>query len=69
MERPGTFDEAVESVEGIAHIASPFHYKVTDPHRDLINPAVNGTIGLLESARKFGKDVKRIVITSSAAGK
>jgi nucleoside-diphosphate-sugar epimerase len=40
---------------------------VTDVHKDLIDPAVKGTRGLLKSAHEYGKDVKRIVITSSFA--
>jgi nucleoside-diphosphate-sugar epimerase len=46
--------------------ASPFHFRVTDPHRDLINPAVNGTLNLLKSALLEPK-IQRVVITSSFA--
>lgn len=49
------------------HAASPFHFNVTDPYKDLINPAVNGTENILKSAFKEPK-VQRIVITSSFAG-
>lgn len=86
-------------MDGIAHIASPFHLnvrikkrkktlnlhlifhlnssnitsplkfpQVTDPHKDLIDPAVNGTESILKSANgPNGKSIKRIVITSSFA--
>jgi len=37
-----------------------------DPH-ELIRPALNGTVGMLQSALKNGSAVKRIVITSSTA--
>lgn len=47
-------------------IASPFHFNVEDPHRDLINPAVKGTENLLRSAAKEA-GIKRVVITSSFA--
>lgn len=60
----GAFDKAVIGVDGIAHTASPFHFKVEDPHKDLINPAVKGTTGILHSALLEPK-VQRIVITSS----
>ncbi|KAK6358151.1 methylglyoxal reductase (NADPH-dependent) gre2 [Orbilia blumenaviensis] len=68
LEDNGAFNEAVKGVDGIAHIASPFHYRVTDPYIDLINPAVNGTVNLLKAAKEFGgPQLKRIVITSSFA--
>ncbi|KAK4049955.1 hypothetical protein OIV83_003779 [Microbotryomycetes sp. JL201] len=66
VEPEGAFDEAVKGVDGIAHTASPFHFNVQDPHKDLINPAVNGTQSILKSASKEPK-VQRIVITSSFA--
>ncbi|KAL7416415.1 putative dihydrokaempferol 4-reductase [Mrakia frigida] len=60
------FDEAVKGVEAVVHTASPFHVKADEPS-ELIQPAVDGTIGVLKSALKNGKDVKRVVITSSVA--
>jgi len=62
----GAFDEAVKGVDGIMHVASPFHYNVNDP-KDLIDPAKKGTVSLLSAALKNGPNVKRIVITSSFA--
>ncbi|GAA5899521.1 hypothetical protein JCM6882_001139 [Rhodosporidiobolus microsporus] len=66
VEQEGAFDEAVKGVDAVLHTASPFHFRVQDPHKDLINPAVQGTLGALRSAKKEG-GVKRIVITSSFA--
>lgn len=63
----GAHDEAVKGVVGIAHVASPFHFDLHDVQKDYIDPAVKGTVGLLRSAHLYGKDVKRIVITSSHA--
>ncbi|KAJ7682984.1 D-lactaldehyde dehydrogenase [Mycena rosella] len=60
------FDEAVKSVDGILHMASPFNYEITSPEA-AIQPAVQGTVGILKSATKFGPQIKRIVITSSIA--
>jgi nucleoside-diphosphate-sugar epimerase len=54
-------------VDYIIHSASPFHYKVQDPYKDLINPAVKGTTGVLYSALAYAPSVKRVVITSSMA--
>ncbi|KAL5521236.1 hypothetical protein ACEPAG_9159 [Sanghuangporus baumii] len=65
--KAGAFDEAVKGVDAIEHTASPFHLKANDPN-EVIEPAVKGTVGILESALKFGgKGLKRIVVTSSVA--
>lgn len=67
---PGAFDKAVQSdppLDGILHIASPFHFNVTDPQKQLMEPAIQGTVGILEAAKKYAPSVKRIVITSSFA--
>ncbi|KAF2843705.1 NAD(P)-binding protein [Patellaria atrata CBS 101060] len=66
----GAFNKAVVSdppFEAIIHTASPFHYNVTDIQKDLIDPAVIGTTGILKSTKANAPTVKRIVITSSFA--
>ncbi|KAJ7675152.1 D-lactaldehyde dehydrogenase [Mycena rosella] len=62
----GAFDEAVKGVDAIEHTASPFHFAADDP-AELLEPAIKGTVGILESALKWGKSVKRVVVTSSTA--
>jgi len=62
----GAFDEAVKGVDAIEHISSPFVTDAKTPD-ELIIPAVQGTVRMLESALNFGTSVKRIVITSSTA--
>ncbi|KAI1787248.1 NAD(P)-binding protein [Ganoderma leucocontextum] len=58
------YDDAVKGIAGVVHIASPLTSMVHD--LDLvIKPAVEGTLGLLDSALKHGQSMKRIVITSS----
>ena len=64
--KDGSFDEAVNGCELVMHTASPFFLKVKDPQKDLIEPALNGTINVLESVSKAGT-VKRVVLTSSVA--
>jgi len=64
--KDGAFDEAVKGVDAIAHTASPFHYKSSNPD-DLIIPAVRGTTSIMNSALKHGGTVKRLVLTSSVA--
>ncbi|CAI6340362.1 unnamed protein product [Periconia digitata] len=66
----GAFDEAVKSeppFEAVLHTASPFHFNVTDVQKDLLDPAVIGTTGILKSIKKSAPSVKRVVITSSFA--
>jgi nucleoside-diphosphate-sugar epimerase len=74
---------ADQSFDGVLHTASPFHYRVDKPdelievcsaipswREELISvqPAVNGTTGILQSILKSGKSsVKRVVVTSSVA--
>lgn len=66
----GAFDEAVKSdppFEAVIHTASPFHFNVTDVQKELLDPAVIGTTGILKSIKKSAPGVKRVVITSSFA--
>lgn len=57
--------EALEGVDAIAHTASPYQLTVTDPLKDFIEPAVNGTLNVLKAAT--AKGIKRVVVTSSFA--
>jgi nucleoside-diphosphate-sugar epimerase len=66
----GAFDKAVISeppFEAVIHTASPFHFNVTDVQKELLDPAVIGTTGILKSIKKSAPSVKRVVITSSFA--
>jgi len=65
---PGAFDEAVIDTKYIIHVASPIVTKLPendDYDAHFVQPAVQGTIGVFESARK-SRTVTRIVVTSSA---
>ncbi|GAA5978146.1 hypothetical protein JCM11641_006638 [Rhodosporidiobolus odoratus] len=63
---PNAFDEAIKGVDAVAHIASPFTFQFEDNVRDLLDPALKGTLSVLEAAKKEST-VKNIVITSSLA--
>ncbi|RFU28711.1 hypothetical protein B7463_g7601, partial [Scytalidium lignicola] len=67
IEKPGAFDEAVQGVDGVIHMQSPFRIEVEDNEKDLLIPAINGTLGILESIQNHNPSVKRVVITSSFA--
>ena len=62
----GAFDESVKTVDGIVHLASPFHMRAQTP-AEMIDPAVGGALRVLESAHAHGASVKRVVLTSSTA--
>lgn len=65
IEAAGAYNEAVNGVVGVIHLASPFQLQVEDNERDLLQPALRGTLQVLESVHKHGPDVRRVVITSS----
>jgi dihydroflavonol-4-reductase len=53
-------------VDDVLHMASPYVLTVKDARRDLVDPAVNGTVAMLRAASR-SRRVKRVVITSSMA--
>ena len=64
---PGAYDDAVKGVKYVVHVASPFASPdlfESDYETNYIQPAVRGTVGMLESAVKVS-GIERIVITSS----
>ncbi|OAA50336.1 reductase [Metarhizium rileyi] len=65
---PGAYDEAVKGVKYIVHVASPLagNVKETDYEASLVRPAIQGTLGILESALKT-TGIERVVITGSVA--
>ncbi|VFQ60658.1 unnamed protein product [Cuscuta campestris] len=55
---------AVEGCGGVFHVASPCTLEdPVDPQKELIEPAVDGTLNVLAAAKRFG--VRRVVLTSS----
>ncbi|KAB2080498.1 Bifunctional dihydroflavonol 4-reductase/flavanone 4-reductase [Gossypium arboreum] len=62
----GSFDSGVEGCDGVFHTASPFYHDVTDPQAELLDPAVKGTLNVLNSCANT-PSVKRVVLTSSIA--
>lgn len=67
----GAFDEAVKGVKFIIHVASPMlepEWSVESHDLDalVVQPAIQGTLGVFRSAQKVDS-VQRIVVTSSVA--
>lgn len=57
------WNEAVSDCDFVMHVASPFYSKVPKDEKELIKPAVEGTLRALKAAKKGG--IKRVVLTSS----
>lgn len=62
----GSFDAAAEGCDTVIHTASPYILDVKDPRKDLVDPAVKGTLNVLGASAK-SPVVKRVVLTSSMA--
>nr|XP_017241911.1 PREDICTED: tetraketide alpha-pyrone reductase 1-like [Daucus carota subsp. sativus] len=62
----GSFDPAVDGCDCVFHTASPVNHSSTNPEAELVEPAVKGTLNVLESCTKV-PSIKRVVITSSMA--
>ncbi|VDB97971.1 unnamed protein product [Peniophora sp. CBMAI 1063] len=61
--KEGAFDDAMEGVRLLMHTLSPLLW--TDKPDDIIQPAVTGTLSLLQSAQKHREAVRRVVVTGS----
>ncbi|GFF74580.1 hypothetical protein CNMCM6936_006523 [Aspergillus lentulus] len=64
---PGAFNEAVKGVSGVIHTASPFILDVEDNERDLLQPAIQGTLNVVKAIAEYAPTVRRVVLTSSFA--
>ncbi|KAL6573687.1 Tetraketide alpha-pyrone reductase 2 [Orobanche hederae] len=65
----GSFDEAVEGVDGVFHTASPVLVPYDNnimASENLIDPCIKGTKNVLNSCKK-ATSVKRVVLTSSCS--
>lgn len=61
------WDEAVKGCQYILHVASPFPLKAPKDKYELIKPAVDGTLFVLQAASRLPVPPRRVVITSSVA--
>ncbi|GAB5553654.1 MAG: NAD-dependent epimerase/dehydratase family protein [Saprospiraceae bacterium] len=60
----GAFAEAMQGCELVIHTASPFQTQVKNAQKQLIEPALEGTRNVLQSANEI-ETVKKVVLTSS----
>ena len=50
--KKGSFDKAAKGCDRIVHMASPFRLNVKNAQRDLVDPAVKGTLNVLQAANR-----------------
>lgn len=63
----GSFDAAVDGVDGVFHTASPVLVPYDDNvQANLVDPTINGALNVLKSCSK-ASSVKRVVLTSSCS--
>lgn len=66
--KPESYEGALDSsVTGVIHTASPFMFEIADKKQDMLDPAINGAIAILEAVKRYGSSVRRVVTTSSFA--
>ena len=61
---PERWDEAVKDCVAVIHCACSTDYFTKNPEKDIYEPAIKGTMNLLEASKR-SRSVKRIVQTSS----
>lgn len=65
--KPNSFDTAIQDCSLVIHTASPYFLdKPKDLQQELIKPAIDGTLNVLDSVQRTST-VKRVVLTSSIA--
>ena len=64
--KPEPWYEAVAGIEEVYHVASPLPLPIPRDDNDIIKPAVEGTLNVLEACRASGT-VRKVVITGSCA--
>ncbi|EXJ66169.1 uncharacterized protein A1O5_10785 [Cladophialophora psammophila CBS 110553] len=70
MTAPNAFDEALISdppFDAVIHTASPLSYTAGKTLADFIEPAVRGTMEILEGVNRVAPSVRRVVVTGSFA--
>ncbi|CAH2353977.1 putative NADPH-dependent methylglyoxal reductase Grp2p [[Candida] railenensis] len=70
LETVGAFDTALKKhpeVTIFLHTASPVTFDVEDNEKDIILPAINGTVNVLKAIKATAPQIDKVVITSSVA--
>ncbi|RFU79411.1 nad dependent epimerase dehydratase [Trichoderma arundinaceum] len=64
MSRPSAYQDALKGVSYIFHLAGAMVDKGSELERDFVDPAVKGTLSILDSAKKEDS-IRKVVIVSS----
>ncbi|XP_020255226.1 tetraketide alpha-pyrone reductase 1-like [Asparagus officinalis] len=64
LNEEGSFDDAIMGCEGVFHLASVVLIPKSDPKAEVLDPAVRGTLNVLQSCKK-NPFLKKVVLTSS----
>ncbi|PRQ25267.1 putative NAD(P)-binding domain, tetraketide alpha-pyrone reductase 1 [Rosa chinensis] len=62
----GSFDDAIFGCHGVFHSASPVPKLSSDPKKEILDPAIEGTLNVLRSCKK-NPSLRRVVLTSSSS--
>ncbi|KAK9944459.1 hypothetical protein M0R45_010027 [Rubus argutus] len=62
----GSFDDAILGCHGVFHSASPVLRPSSDPKKEILDPAIEGTLNVLRSC-KNNPSLRRVVLTSSSS--
>ena len=68
LETVGAFDRALKKhpeVTVFLHTASPITFQAEDNEKDIILPAINGTVNVLKAIKSSAPQVIKVIITSS----
>jgi dihydroflavonol-4-reductase len=65
LEKDDGWPAAVSGVDYVIHVASPFPLEQPEGRLDLVSPAREGTLRVLNAVRNHGTTVDRVVLTSS----
>ena len=68
LETVGAFDSALKKHPDVTifiHTASPVAFQVNDNEKDIIIPAINGTVNVLQAIKSSAPKVEKVIITSS----
>lgn len=66
LTQPGSFNTAIADCDYVIHAASPYLLESKKPQEEIVDPAVNGTLNVLQACAN-ASSVKRVVLTSSLA--
>ncbi|KAG7596420.1 unnamed protein product [Arabidopsis thaliana] len=61
-----SFEQAIEGCDAVFHTASPVFFTVKDPQTELIDPALKGTMNVLNTCKET-PSLRRVILTSSTA--